>query len=183
MSNLLPRSSKRNIVTEYRVRLFASWLCMLAAVFFLSTWMLLPSYIAVSSELAAAEGAFQKQSKDTSATYASTVKEIREANSIGARLSKNNGDVRATDVLREVTKELGPNVQLVGFSFMRQAAAPQIELRGVASTRDDLAQLVVRLKANPLIADATVPFSELAQATNAAFTATIKLRSTHKKTP
>lgn len=166
------------------MRLLASWLFMLAAVFFVSAWMLLPSYISVSSELATAEGAFQKQSKDTSATYASTVKEIREANSIGARLSKNSGDVRVTDVLKEVTRELGPNVQLVGFSFTRQAAAPPlIELHGIARTRDDLALLVERMKTNPLIAEATVPFAEFAQATNAAFTATLKLRDTHKKTP
>jgi hypothetical protein len=184
MSNLLPRSSKRNVITEYRVRLLASWLLMLAAVFFVCAWMLLPSYIVVSSELATAEGAFQKQTKDTSATYASTVKEIREANSIGARLAKSNDDVRVTDVLKDVTAELGSNVQFVGFSFTRQGTGlPLVELRGMAHTRDDLAKFIERLKANASIADATVPFSEFAQATNAAFTATIKLRDTHKKAP
>ena len=184
MSNLLPRASKRAVITEYRVRLAASWLFMLAIVFFLSAWMLLPAYIFVSSELATAEGAFQKQSKDTNATYDSTLKAIREANSIGARLAKNNVDVQVTDVVKQINKELGPNVQFVGLSFARQGTKlPQIELRGIASTRDELAQFVGRLKSNPFIADATVPFGELAQATNAAFTATIQLRDLHKKTP
>ncbi len=184
MSNLLPRSSKRAVITEYRVRLGASWLFMLAIVFFLTAWMLLPTYIFVSTELHTAEGAFQKQSKDTTTTYDSTLKAIREANSIGARLAKNNVDVEVTDVIRQVNKELGLNVRFVGFSFTRQGTgAPQIQLRGIANTRDDLSQFIGRLKTNPFIADATVPFAELAQATNAAFTATIHLREIHKKTP
>lgn len=184
MSNLLPRSSKRAVITEYRVRLAASWLCMLALIFFLASWMLLPTYILVSSEFATAEGTFQKQSKDTNVTYDSTLKAIREANSIGARLAKHTVDVEVTDVIKEVNKELGPNVQFVGFAFTRQATgAPLIELHGIANTRVDLSQFVDRLKTNPFIADATVPFAELAQATNAAFTATIRLRDIHKKTP
>ena len=184
MSNLLPRASKRAVITEYRVRLMTSWLFMFAIAFFLVAWMLLPTYIFVSSELSTAEGAFQKQSKDTNTTYDSTLKAIREANSIGARLAKNNVNVEVTDVLKEINKELGPNVQFVGFSFARQGtAAPLIELHGIASTRDDLSQFVGRLKANPFIADATVPFAELAQATNAAFTATVHLRDSHKKAP
>lgn len=184
MSNLLPRASKRAVITEYRVRVVASSLFMLAIVFFLSVWMLLPTYIFVASELASAKGAFQKQSKDTTATYDSTVKEIRTANNIGARLAKNTTNVLVTDVLKEINKELGPDVQFVGFSFTRQGTGvPLVELRGVANTRDDLAQFVGRLKSNPLVADATVPFAEFAQATNAAFTATIHLREIHKKTP
>lgn len=182
MSNLLPPAAKNFISAEYTARLAVAWFfagsvtCIVVAILFV------PSYILVSSELSYAEGALLKQSTDTSTKYASTLKEINQANALGTRLVRRDTTIEMTDVLKEVHKELGTAIEFVGITITRQSGGdPIIEMRGVATTRDELAHFVDRLKVNPYIADASVPFSELAQAVHTSFTATIRVRDGHKK--
>lgn len=182
MSNLLPREAKHAIVIEYRLRLLVVWCFILALSFFVSALLLLPSYVAVSSDLSYAESALMVQAADTGASYASTLKEINTANSIGQRLAQSDADISITDILREVDAEFGRGIQFVGLSIVRTSGSePQIELQGIAATRDELARFVERLKANPYIADASVPFAQLAQAANSAFSVTIQIQKDFKK--
>lgn len=177
MSNLLPRDAKRTLVFEYRARVIAMWCFVLSTACLVIGLLFLPSFILISSQLKYAENTFLAATGEASERYASTLSEINEANALGRQLSARQDEVSATDVIREVEKELGSDITFNGLTFDRATTEGLlIEMRGVATTRDELARFVERLKANPYFSDASVPFAQLAQATDAAFTATIHVR-------
>lgn len=182
MSNLLPRDAKRTLILEYRIRLVAMWCFVFSTVCLVIGLLFLPSFILISSQLKYAENTFLATTGETSERYASTLLEIKQANTLGRQLGAQQDEVSVTDVLREVEKELGSGIASNGLTFDKTGTGGlRIEMRGIASTRDELARFVERLKLNPYFTDASVPFAQLAQAANATFTATIHVRP--KKQP
>jgi hypothetical protein len=181
MSNLLPRDVKRTIILEYRIRIASLWCLVLAAAFVIGTFLFGPAVVAVVSESRAVMSEMQANAESANEEYAESLASIDRANLIAARLSRDTVTFSVTDAMREVDKELGSGVSFEGMSFMRaEDGTPRIEVSGTAATREILAQLVERLKANPYFLDATVPFGQLAQATNAPFTITLTVRPVKK---
>ncbi len=180
MSNLLPREVKRGITLEYRVRIAALWFLALSVAFVSGTLFFGPAFVsvftesrAISSELRAGEAA--------NTEYAEALTAIDRANLLATRLTTNKSPFTVTDAMREIDKELGPGITFEGMTFNRLPdGTPTIQLNGTAATRSELAELVERLKGNPYFLDATVPFGQLAQATNASFTATLTVRPPQK---
>jgi hypothetical protein len=178
MSNLLSPQSKRSIVREYRARAYVVWCAVLSVSFFIVTLLFLPSYLSVMAELRYATTAYNKESAGTRDEYAHALTEIRNANALGEQLVRGGSAISMTDIVREVDAELRPGITFTGVSFSRPTNNPLVvEVRGVAATRDELARFIDRLKQNPYFSDVSVPFSQLAQATNATFTATLSIKA------
>ncbi len=179
MSNLLPRDVKRAIILEYHIRVASMWCLVMAAAFVIGTFLFAPAVVAVATESRAVSSEMQANAESANEQYAESLAAIDRANMVAARLARDTTTFTVTDAMREVDKELGSGVSFEGLTFIRaEDGTPRIEVQGIASTRETLAQLVERLKANPYFLDATVPFGQLAQATNAAFTITLTLRPT-----
>lgn len=176
MSNLLPRDIKRGMILEYRVRIAALWFLGLSAAFVIGTLLFAPAFVsvftesrAVSSELRAGEAA--------NTEYADALAAIDRANALAGKLTRDQSPFTVTDAMREIDAELGTGITFEGMAFARaDNGTPNIEFYGTADTREELARLVERLKGNPYFLDATVPFGQLAQATNASFTVTLSVR-------
>jgi pyruvate dehydrogenase complex dehydrogenase (E1) component len=159
------------------VRIAVLWLFALSFAFCVGTLLFAPAFVSVFTESRAVSSEMRANADTANAEYAETLAAIDRANTIAAKLSQNASVLTVTDVMREIDSELGTGVTFEGMSFARAAdGAPQIELFGTADTREDLARLVERLKANPYFVDVAVPFGQLAQATNATFTATLSVR-------
>ncbi|MFM2374017.1 MAG: hypothetical protein RLZZ234_12 [Candidatus Parcubacteria bacterium] len=177
MSNLLPPLSRRDIVREYRVRVYVVWCVVLALAALVVSLLFLPSYLSVMAELSYATTAYDKESAATRDEYASALADIREANVLGEQLGRTATLITMTDIMEEVDKELRQDIVFTGLDMSRPANNPiTVQIRGVAATRDGLAGFVERLKRNPYFSDVTIPFSQLAQAVDAPFTATLSIR-------
>ncbi len=181
MSNLLPRDVKRATILEYHIRVASMWCMVLAVAFIVGTFLFAPAVVVVVTESRAVSSEMQANAGSANEQYAESLAAIDRANVIAGRLVRDQATFTVTDAMREVDKELGEGIQFEGMSFRRtEDGTPRIEVYGTASTRETLARFVERLKENPYFLDATVPFGQLAQATNAPFTATLTLRPTPK---
>jgi hypothetical protein len=177
MSNLLSPDSKHQVLGEYRSRVYVVWCGVLAAALCIVALLFLPSYLSVHAELRYATTIYDKESAATRDEYAAALDEIRRANALGEQLSRDESLITMTDIMREIDAELSNGISFTGLSLSRPAGNPiSVEVRGIALTRDELARFIDRLKLNPYFADVTVPFSQLAQAQNAPFVATLSIR-------
>jgi hypothetical protein len=179
MSNLLSRETKRAMVLEYRVRIAALWCFALALVCASGTLLFAPAFLTLRAEHKYVTNVLNEQAARANPEYAQIVAGLDRANALARVLKEEEVRFTVTDVITEVEGELGTGIAFNGISFVRnEADIPRIEVYGVAHTRDELAQFVERLKNNPYFLDASVPFAQLAQATDASFTATLIVRTT-----
>lgn len=174
MSNLLPQEMKVRMRREYRLRLLAVGAFVFAAVLGALALLLTPSFVLVSSKLSLSEATLASRDVSTSESYAKTVAEITKANDIAQRLSQAEPDVSITEAVGEILDTAGDDITVQGIVLSRNDASQYvIELRGVAATRDALSRFIDRLKNNPIVTSASVPLTNLAQATEADFTASV----------
>lgn len=179
MSNLLPRVMKRDVRREYHVRVATVAGFVVAVAVGSQSLLLLPSYLLVNSKLHAAEDKLSAQNASMGDAYGQVVSDIERANKIVTELSKTEHGAAVTTVLEAIMEEAGNNVRINGVVIRKPDSETQnVELRGVAATRDELASFVDRLKQNTLITSAEVPFSDLAQARDAGFTASLVIKTT-----
>lgn len=178
MSNLLPVAMKARVRREYRLRIFAVGAFVFASTLGALTLLFFPSFILVSSKLSLAEETLAAKDTSTSESYTQTVALIQQANNVASRLSAQNVDVSVSKALQEILAEAGDRVTVQGIVLSRTADAQyMVDMRGIASTRDELARFVERLERNAIVSTASVPFTSLAQAVDAEFTAAITIRT------
>ena len=166
MINLLPRESKEHLLSAYRRDVFASWLWMFAALAIVSLAFLLPVWTFLWIVGPSQNEVMALPLQAQMLTEATRAKELL------ALLSPAGEAGPSTNVLLDVVfGALGDGVTMSGFRL----SDGKIFLSGTASDRMTLNTYVRALKANPFLASATFPVSELASRTDIPFSLVISL--------
>jgi len=162
MINLIPRSAKKNIVTEYWVRVLSTWLMLWAFAIACGTAILFPSYILVSSQVTAYEESANVASEKVADYELASVALVRASQQ--AREIVQQAEVAPVSSYVDLFMNLqGANVLITQLSLIQEDATIQpVRVDGKATNRQALASFRDRLLANPLISEVDLPISNLA---------------------
>ena len=177
MSNLLPQENKKQVYKEYWVRVFSVWALLLALGAVSIAVLFLPTYILLSARIDTLATNEQKELASSTVTYKDVKTSLNEATTYVTQLDKELAQFDIALIIKELDKETTPAILITSVSLVAGEVegedGTRLSVRGVAQKRDDLAKYVERLKRNPYFSEAKVPVSDLAQAVDSEFTATI----------
>lgn len=177
MINFLPPEAKSAVKREYVVRTISVWALLLAIVALVGAVLLLPTYVLLTREFDALAIEVVRTENDASTqAYEAAHTALEKAYTLALQLGVVFRGPTASEVLREVQKvQLSP-ITISGFSYEHTGTkVEKVEIRGIAATREALAEFSAALERNPLFARAVVPVSDLAEDHNLSFTLTIAL--------
>lgn len=177
LTNLLPRERVALLTRNYFFRLSTVGVLMLAAIVLINLIMLIPSYLFLESDIAAAK-------QNLAALDTSLI--ASRGTEVGARLDRVEVDAAylarlekqttAAAALRGVLAEPHPSIAITGISFT--AAATQGDdgkmiVSGTAATRDALRRYSVALSSLPFVEKADLPISAYAKDSDIPFSITL----------
>lgn len=162
MINLIPRSAKKNIVTEYWVRVLSTWLILWAFAIVCGTAILFPSYILISSQVTAYEESADLASKKVADYESASVALIQSS-----QLAREIVVLSETDSLSSYvdlfTSLQGADILIERFSLSQEdSKILPVRISGEATDRQSLASFRDRMLDHPLITEVDLPISNLA---------------------
>lgn len=177
MINLIPPSAKKSITFEYWKRVIAVWLCLFSMALIILAVFLLPTHIALRSQISfledsVNEGVVRVSSYDISATE--LVATSNRAKSLLENMSTNTPSLLIT-LLKLYA---GSNVMLNNFQFTKLESNPSLTLAGVAATRQDLATFRDAVSADTRFVAVNLPISNLIKDKDLLFSMEITLATT-----
>lgn len=182
MTNLLPPSSLRSVTTEYRIRLVATTLFMLAAGLSIALILLIPSYLLASHRKNVVAENLAVLDKDTEASVrekGELEKILRGADSILAILAGKREPLRpSVRVIERIVSHKTPNIKLQKIFYDAHESGGTLSLRGIAANRQALVSFADALKRDSSFFDVNLPVSNLVKEREADFTIMLKLSAT-----
>ncbi len=177
MINFLPPEAKIAVKREYVIRTLSVWALLLAVAVLVEVVLLLPTYVLLWGQLEAlAIEVVQAETDGSTQAYQTARTELEKAHALALRLSVATEGLAASDVFREIQKTQPDSIILSGFSYEHASAEVEtVEIRGIAETREALAEFSAALERNPLFLRADVPVSDLAEARDLSFTLSITM--------
>jgi len=174
MANLIPPEAKKEVVTEYWIRVGTVWCALIGVAFLTLIALKVPTLVLIESQLTAFSGKYTEAINETE-QFAHARAAIDDANELGALLSEDVRLVRLSE-LREIIDEIaGSAVTVKSFTFTRDGGVVEsIAISGVGNTRTALAAFTKNLEAHPLFTRAELPISNLASEQDIAFSITIE---------
>src|SRR3989344_3290884 len=153
MLNILPIEEKKNVITEYRLRLSVVSFFAIGALSVASAVLFAPAYILAVSKHNSSEEQFAvlekkyggaEQEKELGA-------QIREINTKILLLLSGDTTARLTpsQAVANILGLKGNEIKIVAFTYEAMASQERIVLTGTASNRDSLANFVEILKKDP----------------------------------
>lgn len=162
MINLIPKSAKKNIVTEYWVRVISTWLMLWAFAIACGTAILFPSYILVSSQVTAYEESASLASQKV-ADYESASVALVQASQQAREIVQQTEVASASSYIDLFMSMQGTNILITRLSLVQDdAKILPVRITGTATDRQTLASFRDRMLAHPLITEVDLPISNLA---------------------
>jgi hypothetical protein len=160
MINLIPPSAKKSIAFEYWKRVIAVWLGLFSTAFIILSVFLLPTHIALRSEIAYLEETVSA-GVDRVSTYDISATELITASTQARLLIENQATNTPSDLIATLSLYAGNNVTLNNFQFAKLTTVPAITVTGLANTRQDLALFRDTIAADERFAIVDLPISNL----------------------
>jgi hypothetical protein len=162
MINLIPKSAKKNIVTEYWVRVLSTWLMLWAFAIACGTAILFPSYILVSSQVTAYEDSADSASQKV-ADYESASVALIQASQQARDIVRQREAAPLSSYVDLFMNLQGTNIFIDQFSLVQEETSIlPVRISGTATNRQALASFRDRMLAHPLITEVDLPISNLA---------------------
>lgn len=179
MINLIPPESKKQIITEYWIRVFSVYGFLVVEVVLAVSLLLLPTYVLLKGQLVVLENKTQIESQDNN-KFTEFKNTLNDANNIAFQLLSTQDAVQVSEIIKIINDEANKFVQMTSLSIsgVSEGAVPVIQLRGKTMTRDDLLQFSAALEQLPVVASANVPISDLARGENFPFSLNLILSET-----
>jgi hypothetical protein len=177
MINLIPRSAKNNIVTEYWVRVFSTWLLLWAFALMCGAAIIFPAYTVVTSQVnvyrESAELASAKVADYESASVA-LVRSSQQAREVVEQV-----EVMSVSSYIELFSSLqGADIIVTRINLTHEGSEMlPVDIVGSASDRQALASFRDRLLADPLISGVDLPISNLATDVDIQFSITVTMNN------
>jgi cell division protein FtsB len=162
MINLIPPQAKKQMKREYWLRVSVTWLLLLCGVLVVFGGLLVPSFVLIDSQLRA----FEQQA--ASATAAASEQEglkdeIATANREAAAVLALGTVPKISPYLQRIEALRGGGITLNQVRVIRtDSVVTEIEVSGVAASRETLTAFSSRLADDDWFTKAPVPFENLA---------------------
>lgn len=185
MANLLPVEHKQGITNEYRLRLAASGLGLLAVVLLAGIALLVPSFVLTESRHQQHKSTLNSLNETTVSTSTKENKAaIKEANNKLNLISVDNQNQnQPTKILQLLAETQSSGVQINSITFVSADDADieaddslEISISGVASSRNDLLSFEESLKNRARVSAVDLPIGTLARRENTAFDMTVTIQ-------
>ncbi len=170
MFTLLTHTHKKQLLKQYRMRLFSVVALLLGAMFIISGVLLIPSYITLRLEkdrLAKEDQMLSKQISDQNAKgFVQTLSEIKTMSSLAV---VENTKVYEALLLVSASRPYGITFSSVG--YVHGVGAPSLlTISGSAANRSNLIAFTEKLKKEKIFDSVDLPVGNLAKETDAKFT-------------
>lgn len=179
MINLLPAEYKKELVSEYRVRLGAVALLLIAGVFCTGVLFILPSFFLVySQERVLVKERMRQESMLTD--NANNTENVLQLSAHRTNILETKYTREAlVDLIGAIIKKRSSGITLSTFQYEhRQDGTDILVLKGLAQTRDELVQFEKVLEEELRVKDVQLPISDLAGRVDIAFTMNLTLALT-----
>lgn len=160
MINLIPPSAKKSITFEYWKRVITVWFCLFSSALVILSVFLLPTYIALQSEISFLEDKVSS-GIDRVSDYDITATELITANKQAALLLDNKATNTPSSLVAILNTYAGKAVSLNNFQFTKLDSSPVITLAGIAATRQELARFRDVITQDPRFGVVNLPISNL----------------------
>jgi len=175
MINLIPPEGHRTVKREYLLRVGAVFALLFASVFVLLAIALIPMYVLINAQISTL--ALEIGQGDTNGdVYKKADGDVQMTKSILKQLEESMPTVTASVAITEIQ-----NLALKGISFKTfsvdesKGSDKQIQIQGIATTREVLAQFKQAIETSSMFAKAEVPISDLARENNLPFKISVTL--------
>jgi len=173
MINLIPTHARKDVKTEYWVRVVTVWLFLLAAAAGIVGLLLFPSYMLVQSGLSIFEDTYQDISQQNE-SYETLREEVRVGNGVANHIGRTEVTPVFIMIINELESLANTNVSLASYSFARtEGKVESISITGSAPSRASLAQFRDVLESHEFFDSAELPISNLAKDKDIPFNITI----------
>jgi len=175
MINLIPQSAKKNIIKEYWIRVFSTWLLLWAFALLCGAAILFPAYILVSSQVAVYEASAELASQKVADYETASVALVRASQQ--AREVVSQADVTPVSSYIELFTQLqGVEINISRLNLATQGNEMMpVNITGTATDRQSLASFRDRMLAHPLISEVNLPISNLATDKDIQFSITVTM--------
>lgn len=177
MINLIPPTAKKSITYEYWKRVLVVWFYLGSVAMVILTVFLLPTQVALRSEIGAltetvAAGLIRVSNYDVSAT------ELVSTSNQAKLLLENSATNTPSELITTLIVQAGDTVTLNNFQFTKLATAGAINLSGIAVSRQALAKFRDTVTADTRFATVNLPISNLIKDKDLLFSMEITLATT-----
>ncbi len=177
MINLIPPSAKKSIAFEYWKRVIATWLLMGSAALIILSVFLLPTQIALRTEISALENVVSTGLAKV-ATYDITATELVTASNQAKLLLETSSTNTPSDLITILNKYAGDSVMLNNFQFSKLTTGGSITLSGIADSRQALALFRDRVTLDTRFTAVNLPIANLIKDKDLLFNMEIVLATT-----
>lgn len=175
MINLIPQSAKKNIVTEYWVRVISAWLLLWAFALMCGAAILFPAYILVSSQVTVYEESAELASQKVSDYESASVALVR-ASKQASEIVKQAEATSVSSYIDLFTQLQGTEILIDRINLTQDGVEIlPVNISGSASNRQSLASFRDRILEHPLITEVNLPISNLATDKDIQFSITVTM--------
>ena len=177
MSNLLPKTYREEIRTDYRLRLTITSLFALAALLIIGITLLVPSYVSSKNKQNITENELEQVrlflTKDTQEDPYDVIKEI---NNTLARLKPSDKEtMSAYDTIINVLSQKDTGIKIQSLFYVKGEEVVKVSFSGTASTRQKLLDFKERLEKVDTFTGVELPISNFVKNENIDFSITINV--------
>lgn len=173
MTNLIPPDAKKAIVTEYWFRVVVMWCVMISFGLIVIAVLQVPTFILIKTHMGSYSDAFQS-ARAMSESFEESEHIIEEANKVAQYLASEESSVTLSEVVDKLYSIAGRAIAIDSIELEKsEGMLSGVAVRGVAQTREALADFSSDLESDPLFAEADLPFSNLAKDKDISFSITI----------
>ncbi|MFT7507785.1 MAG: hypothetical protein ACI92I_000953 [Acidimicrobiales bacterium] len=163
MINLIPPHAKKQVKTEYWVRVFSVWGLLAAIACLIIVLLLIPTYVLVRAELKVYEGLYQTASIQND-SYGELEHEVGIANEIAVRLSSIKSQITVMELIEVIEDAARGNVEITNISLVRtEGKIGSISVAGEAYSRETLSGFRNTLEDHEFFNSVKLPISNLAK--------------------
>lgn len=179
MINLIPPAAKKSVIREYWKRVITVWLLLFSSALIILVVFLLPTYVALQTEIGlldekVAVNAGLLSAYDVSAT------ELVTANAQAKLLLDSESEISLSEIIIKLDTIAGKDVSINNYIFESKIDNNTIVLSGVAVTRQALALFKDTIGKEEEVASVDLPIPNLIKDKDLIFTMTIKMASSSK---
>jgi len=175
MINLIPPEGQKSVRKEYTLRVLATMSFLFGFIVVLLSVAHIPTYVLVGAQINDLD-AITAQDIERDEAIRIVEDEVKLTRSIIAQFKRNQGITNPTNIFYEINSRSSDEILFKAFILQSgNKNTRTVQVQGVATTREALAQFKTSLESSSLFSQAEIPISDLARDTELPFTITITL--------
>ncbi len=175
MINLIPPDAKKNITTEYWIRVVTVWLWLLSVSAVVCAVLLLPVFVLIDAQISAYKDSAD-QAIEKIATFENVSQELARSTAQAQLIMGSGQQILLSSLVQQFRDLEGEGVALSEITIARaEAGVSPVTISGIADDRRSLSDFRDRLLAHEQIETVDFPISNLAKDRDITFSMTVTI--------